>query len=540
MDEIIAKSKFHKHERQQQKADDENLRNEVDNELDSIRQLIQGGDQSLSSSSSSESKKPQRTPLDPDPYSTFQKEQTMKETADYDKLIKELAFEKRARPTNRTKTEEELALEEKENLERLERERFKRMSGIEESDDEDGNGNRGSGKKRVREAIADDLDPDYAIDTNYGNTNDDSDDGDDEEHDTDHDINDGQGKKSSLQGYDKPLTYQDGKLVNDTIFIKKRKRISDNDDNEADHDGSGLESYSASDDEEEDDDVEVENEEEDKDEENKETDEDEDEGDIVSLNESMSENESFTENDENEENNNNSKEGKPVHSTSSSKDEKVSVDTLKTDLPFTFPAPTSYEELMTLFANRTSEEQLIIIHRLRILYHIKLSPQNKVKLVTLFNLLNQYLDQITAESNVDMSLVNGLSKHIKQLAFQFPDKIGEWGFNIVKRLCKWLGQDTGVLKLPKGRDLTFIRLLGQIFPTSDKQHYVLTPLTLLMGQCLSQSIIGNGKQAASGLFLCNMFQEVRYYIILFFFFFCFCFEYSYFSFIFNFLFLHFT
>lgn len=39
---------------------------------------------------------------------------------EYDKIVRELAFEKRARPTNRTKSEEEIALEEKEKLERLE------------------------------------------------------------------------------------------------------------------------------------------------------------------------------------------------------------------------------------------------------------------------------------------------------------------------------------------------------------------------------------------------------------------------------------
>lgn len=39
---------------------------------------------------------------------------------EYDKIVRELAFEKRAIPTNRTKSEEEIALEEKEKLERLE------------------------------------------------------------------------------------------------------------------------------------------------------------------------------------------------------------------------------------------------------------------------------------------------------------------------------------------------------------------------------------------------------------------------------------
>lgn len=39
---------------------------------------------------------------------------------DYDVTVRELAFEKRGQPTNRMKTEEEVAKEEKEKLEKLE------------------------------------------------------------------------------------------------------------------------------------------------------------------------------------------------------------------------------------------------------------------------------------------------------------------------------------------------------------------------------------------------------------------------------------
>jgi nucleolar protein 14 len=40
------------------------------------------------------------------------------DTMDYDKQVRELAFDKRAKPKDRTKTEEELALEQKRRLKR--------------------------------------------------------------------------------------------------------------------------------------------------------------------------------------------------------------------------------------------------------------------------------------------------------------------------------------------------------------------------------------------------------------------------------------
>src|SRR5579872_5166202 len=51
------------------------------------------------------------------------------EDQEYDKAVRELAFEKRARPKDRAKTEEELALDEKQALEKAERKRLRRMRG---------------------------------------------------------------------------------------------------------------------------------------------------------------------------------------------------------------------------------------------------------------------------------------------------------------------------------------------------------------------------------------------------------------------------
>lgn len=86
------------------------------------------------------------------------------DSMDYDTHVRELAFEKRAQPKDRTKTEEELALVEKEALEKAERRRQRRMFGEDDwdSDEDDSKGNgRGKGKKRERKKGADDLDDDF-------------------------------------------------------------------------------------------------------------------------------------------------------------------------------------------------------------------------------------------------------------------------------------------------------------------------------------------------------------------------------------------
>jgi nucleolar protein 14 len=77
-------------------------------------------------------------------------------TDNYDHHVRELAFDKRAKPKDRTKTDEELALEAKEALEEAERKRRRRMLGLPESDSED---ETRKGKKRKRGP--DDLDDEF-------------------------------------------------------------------------------------------------------------------------------------------------------------------------------------------------------------------------------------------------------------------------------------------------------------------------------------------------------------------------------------------
>ncbi|KAL6974453.1 hypothetical protein U1Q18_028636 [Sarracenia purpurea var. burkii] len=69
-----------------------------------------------------------------------------------------MALDMRARPSERTKTPEEIAQEEKERLERLEEERQKRMLATDDSSDEDGNASEDADNaQRLRSISGDDL-----------------------------------------------------------------------------------------------------------------------------------------------------------------------------------------------------------------------------------------------------------------------------------------------------------------------------------------------------------------------------------------------
>ncbi|RDA94467.1 hypothetical protein CP533_2236 [Ophiocordyceps camponoti-saundersi (nom. inval.)] len=125
MQEIIAKSKMYKHERQAAKEDDDEMRIELDKELSDIRNLLSSTTSNVKRSGHEEAPAPTIAGTDKD---VFEKE--------YDLQVKRLAQDRRAQPTERTKTDEERAKEESERLQKLEERRQKRMRGEEVSDSE--------------------------------------------------------------------------------------------------------------------------------------------------------------------------------------------------------------------------------------------------------------------------------------------------------------------------------------------------------------------------------------------------------------------
>lgn len=124
MDEIIAKSKMHKYERQAAKEVDEDLRTELDKELHNIQHLM----------SKNLSKRPIQQEIQGPTVAGIERKAFER---NFDIEVKKLALDKRAQPADRTKTEEEKAENESKRLKELEEKRQKRMRGEHVSDSED-------------------------------------------------------------------------------------------------------------------------------------------------------------------------------------------------------------------------------------------------------------------------------------------------------------------------------------------------------------------------------------------------------------------
>ncbi|KAH0013941.1 Nop14-like protein, partial [Aureobasidium melanogenum] len=150
MKEVIAKSKMHKYERQKAKEDDDELREELDQGLQEMLSLLRGV------KPPPKAEKPTMDAgMNPERLAMLQGKSREEAEREYDVRLRQMAMDKRAAPTTRTKTEEEQAIEEAYRLKELESSRLRRMQG-EESEEEPEVEDKKSKKKVGTEVAPDD------------------------------------------------------------------------------------------------------------------------------------------------------------------------------------------------------------------------------------------------------------------------------------------------------------------------------------------------------------------------------------------------
>ncbi len=211
-------------------------------------------------------------------------------------------------------------------------------------------------------------------------------------------------------------------------------------------------------------------------------------------------------------------------SSSGSKTVKAPAPVTATKLPFTFPCPATHDELLTVLENHQIDPKHIptVIKRIRTLHHPSLAEDNKYRLQALIGVLIDHalhwagqaqLHQSTTgqKHKLAFAIVNSLIPHIFSLSQTYPaaaaehfvGKLALMQRNLSRGLAKG-PTDADARTWPGLPELTLLRLVGTVWPTSDKQHAVTTPLALLIAQYLGHARIRSVSDLASGLFLCSL------------------------------------
>ncbi|OCF35452.1 nucleolar protein 14 [Kwoniella heveanensis BCC8398] len=446
MNEIIAKSKEHKYERQQQKEMDDELRDELDEDLDDLRALLQESAPARPAASNFASTSRQPTTSAAVPAAS--------EEGDYDQVVRSLAFDARAKPKDRTKTEEELALEEKENLEKAEAKRLRRMRGESVSDDEGGEGSRKKRKTDERKPDADDLGDDYIED-------------------------------DALLG--PGLTRED---------IENMSMPSDEEGEDVDESEEGEEG---------DDSDEGNEEKADEEEDEEEEDEDED-SDQESAMEDLDDDEApeLVEVDE--------EEFESV--VKKSKGKKAARGGVKKEIPYTFPCPSSIEEFEDLLEGLEDSALPIVVQLWRLAIKRSFKRVAIPFILDFLGVLIDYTLILSARPVPPFDLISSLTPHIIALvklnavsaATHFVEKLKLMQKNLTRGLARGPSREDSKT-FPRCPELVLLRLIGSIWSTSDFSHPVVAPAVLLMGQYLAQSRIRSVTDLASGLYLSSLLAQ---------------------------------
>ncbi|XP_030511776.1 nucleolar protein 14 isoform X1 [Rhodamnia argentea] len=477
MEEIIFKSKLFKAQKAKDKEENEQLMEDLDKNFTSLVQseallsLTEPGKMSALKALVNQSVP--KEPLKITKFSATEKAETFaQEKPDtYDKLVKEMSLDMRARPSDRTKTLEEIAQEERERLEQLEEERKKRMLATDDNSDEDDEDDEKPSAKKIRSLSGDDLGDSFSVDE----------------------------QTQTKKGWVDEILEREAAANSDdedegsSEESDSAENDSGSDDDKDDHDKTYLlKDWEQSDDERLDADLEEEEEEEEE--------EREGEEDYNDASENSKEQVGHLDNK--------TMKNVDVHEN---KKKVANFSEGTSILPFLIEAPTSLEEFNVLLENRSNSDIILLISRIRASNAIALAAENRKKMQVFYGVLLQYFAILASKKPLNFQSLNMLVKPLVEMSTEIPYFAAICARQRILRtrtqFCEVI-KNSETSSWPSLKTLFLLRLWSLIFPCSDFRHVVMTPAVLLMCEYLMRCPVLSGRDVALGAFLCSMLLSV--------------------------------
>ncbi|XP_056289220.1 nucleolar protein 14 [Pseudoliparis swirei] len=421
IEELIQKSKQEKRERQVRKEEAQELTEKLDLEWKSIQTLMV-----------------KKTPK------CDHVEEEKPKLEQYDMMVREMGFEMKAQPSEKLKTPEELAREEREKLHKLESDRLRRMMG-----DEGGE----SSQSQIH-ISADDINDGFVLDKDDNKT----------------------------------LSYQDGKWNVEEESEKDKDEEDDEKEGQSGEEEEAEEEVDGDDEEEEEEEVEQEGS----------SEEEDGHSDLESEPESEEEEEEEEETETS---------AKPILSK---EEMKAQQEAAKAELPYTFTAPETYDDLKDLLHGHTPDNQRLIVARTQKSNHASLAVGNKLRLQKLFGFLLEYIGDLATRSPPELATTDKLIPELYTMCQMFPEAacktmqsiLGDAGHSSEEVL-----EVKGHITFPTLDMIIYLKVTALLFPTSDFRHPVTTPALLYISQALTKCPVKSLQDVTSGLALCCLGLE---------------------------------
>ncbi|XP_054810709.1 uncharacterized protein LOC129312133 [Prosopis cineraria] len=391
----------------------------------------------------------------------------------------------RARPSDRTKTPEEIAQEERERLEQLEEERQKRMAAAEDSSDEDHENSENSPKDKPKLLSGDDLGDSFSV------------------------SEETMSKKGWIDEILERENAEDsasegGEASDDSESSEDADEDSDEDPYEHEN------SYSLKDWEQSDDENIKPNSEDEGEEDSGDKEKGKKAGRHDRVNAEKKLNATVLINAKNKDDVENVKKDRD-YSDSKKMDSGAKKSSAKSDIPYIIEAPKTFEELCSLFDNCSNSDIIMVINRIRASNAIKLAAENRKKMQVFYGNLLQYFAVLANKKPLNFELLNLMGKPLIEMSMEIPFFATICARQRIERARKQLVQslkNPESSSWPSSKMIFLLRLWSLIFPCSDFRHPVMTLAILLMCEYLMRCPILSGRDAAIGAFLCSMLLSI--------------------------------
>lgn len=385
---------------------------------------------------------------------------------DFDKLVNSMIFEPRGVPTEKLKTEEEVAKQEKERLEKLERDRLSRMRGDEPEDN------------KPKHKSAEELD-DFFFAMDPVTEDDES------NRVISYEIN----PESEQNGQDQEI--EESGSESESEVSEKGQEI-DVKEKRSESESESAESESSADEEEEDD-LEDLKHDSSSDEEIEETRTKPDN--VLKISETI---QTIKEN--------------PKPSQQIYQEPKLTPEDTETldKIPFTIQMPQQYEELLQMLTGKSTKIQDIIVERIIKTNHPQLLQVNRNKMLVLFAYLLQYINDLFTDIEPETAEL-----HFKILEILMPhlyDLLKFNQFDASKCFQDVMKEKQETYKkrfkvFPKLDTIVYFKVAATLYPTSDYRHPIVTPMYVFINQILTHCRIKSKCDLTNGLFLCTLLLE---------------------------------
>lgn len=171
------------------------------------------------------------------------------------------------------------------------------------------------------------------------------------------------------------------------------------------------------------------------------------------------------------------------------------------NLPFTFPCPQDYDELVDATRNVQADDLPTVVQRIRALYHKQLAEGNSERLGNFAKALVPWISSLVNGQHrqaPSMQVIEQLIRHLHSMAKAQPTEVSA----SFREYFRGLVQQDHISFSPG--DLIILTSVSTIFPTSDQWHSVVTPAMSLLARYLAQAPMDSTTELLKGSYVCAL------------------------------------